>query len=102
MTELSTKIKALEDARGKANEKMRLAREAVGGYHEQRDRISSEKSELEEELTVINKAVETKKDALQRLKMAFVVASEEALNQQVCQSCIRMSKIMYLYLLGSW
>ena len=87
--ELALKIKALEDARQKAAEKLRLTRENVGGFRDRRDRISAEKADLDEKFNVINKTVETKKEALQRLKNNFVVTSEEALDQQVSFDFLR-------------
>lgn len=83
MAELSGKIKSLEDLRQKANDKLRTSRDAVAAFRDRRDRISAEKADLDDKLNVINKAVETKKDALQRLKTNFFVASEEALDHQV-------------------
>ena len=61
ISELAAKIKSLEDERGKSSEKLRLTREAVTGYRDRRDQISADKSELEDDLNVISKAVETKK-----------------------------------------
>ena len=84
MSELSAKIKELDDAKQKSNDRLRFARESVSGFREKRDRISAEKADLEDKLNVINKALEAKKDAVQRLKNSFVVTSEEALDQQVC------------------
>ena len=83
MSELSAKIKELDDAKQKSNDRLRFARESVSGFREKRDRISAEKADLEDKLNVINKALEAKKDAVQRLKNSFVVTSEEALDQQV-------------------
>ncbi len=83
VSEFNAKIKDLEDKRHKANERLRTNREWVSGFREKRDRISSEKADLDDKLNVINKAVETKKDAIQKLKANFVVTSEEALDQQV-------------------
>ena len=83
ISELTTKIKEFDDAKQKANDKLRFAREIVSGFREKRDRISAEKADLEDKLNVISKALEAKKDAVQRLKNSFVVTSEEALDQQV-------------------
>ena len=83
MSDLGAKIKELDDAKQKANDRLRFARESVSGFREKRDRISAEKADLEDKLNVINKALEAKKDAVQRLKNNFVVTSEEALDQQV-------------------
>merc|ERR1712062_615013 len=83
ISELTTKIKEFDDAKQKANDKLRFAREIVSGFREKRERISAEKADLEDKLNVISKALEAKKDAVQRLKNSFVVTSEEALDQQV-------------------
>ena len=83
ISELTTNIKELEDEKQKANDKLRFAREIVSGFREKRDRISTEKADLEDKLNVISKAFEAKKDTVQRLKNSFVVTSEEALDQQV-------------------
>ena len=83
ISELAGKIKELDDAKQKANDKLRFARETVSGFREKRDRISAEKADLEDKLNVINKALEAKKDTVQKLKNSFVVTSEEALDQQV-------------------
>lgn len=83
VADLSGKIKSLEDLRQKANDKLRTSRDAVAGFRDRRDRISTDKADLDDKLNVINKAVETKKDALQRLKTNFFVTSEEALDHQV-------------------
>ena len=66
ISELTTKIKEFDDAKQKANDKLRFAREIVSGFREKRDRISAEKADLEDKLNVISKALEAKKDAVQR------------------------------------
>ena len=83
LNELSTKIKELEDTRGKANERLRVTRDLASGLRDRRDRVSSEKADLEDRINVVNKAFEAKKDALQKLKWSYVINSEEALDQQV-------------------
>ena len=83
VNDITSKIKSLEDSRQKQNERLRVARESVGNFREWRDRISAQKFDLDEKLNVINKTVEAKKEAIQKLKSAFVVISEDALNQQV-------------------
>ena len=81
--ELSTQLKKLEDARQKSNEKLRVTRELVSGLRDRRDRVGSEKADIEDRINVVNKAFEAKKDALQKLKWSYVINSEEALDQQV-------------------
>jgi chromosome segregation ATPase len=83
MTNLAATIKDLEDKKAKGNERLRVLRDLIGGLRDRRERIQSEKADLEERLNVINKSFEDKKDAMQRLKLGFVVTSEEALDQQV-------------------
>ena len=83
LAELTSKIKELEDAKQKYSEKLRVLREQVNCLRDRRDQISGQKYDVDEKWNVITKSVETKKDALQRLKAAFVVTSEDALDQQV-------------------
>ena len=94
LNELSTKIKELEDTRGKANERLRVTRDLASGLRDRRDRVSSEKADLEDRINVVNKAFEAKKDALQKLKWSYVINSEEALDQQVL-----LKKFIYKYIL---
>jgi len=83
LAELTSKIKELEDAKQKYSEKLRVVREQVNSLRDRRDQISGQKYDVDEKWNVITKSVETKKDALQRLKAAFVVTSEDALDQQI-------------------
>ena len=83
MADLTVKIKELEDAKQKSSEQLRLAREQVNCFRDRRDQISGQKYDVDEKLNVINKSVEVKKDVLQRLKAAFVVISEDKLDDQV-------------------
>ena len=53
VTELSSKIKVLEDNRSKQNERLRMCRESVGNFRERRDRISAQKFDLDEKLNVL-------------------------------------------------
>ena len=77
------KIKELEDAKQKSSEKLRMAREQVNNLRDRRDQVSGQKFDVDEKLNVINKSVDTKKDVLQKLKSAFIVISEDALDHQV-------------------
>ena len=83
LADLTVKIKELEDAKQKSSEQLRLAREQVNCFRDRRDQISGQKYDVDEKLNVINKSVEVKKDVLQRLKAAFVVISEDKLDDQV-------------------
>ena len=83
ISELSAKLKKLEDDRQKASERLRVSRELVSGLRDRRDRLASDKSDLEDRINVVNKGFEVKKDALQKLKWSYVIDSEEALDQQV-------------------
>ena len=83
LNDLSTKLKELEDTRGKANERLRVSRDLVSGLRDRREKVSSEKADLEDRINIVNKAFEAKKDALQKLKWSYVINSEEALDQQV-------------------
>ena len=76
-------MKKLEDDRQKASERLRVSRELVSGLRDRRDRVASDKSDLEDRINVVNKGFEVKKDALQKLKWSYVIDSEEALDQQV-------------------
>ena len=96
LNDLSTKLKELEDARGKANERLRVTRELVSGLRDRRDRVSSEKADLEDRINIVNKAFEAKKDALQKLKWSYVINSEEALDQQVLLKKTYIYKYIYI------
>ena len=60
-----------------------MAREQVNNLRDRRDQVSGQKFDVDEKLNVINKSVDTKKDVLQKLKSAFIVISEDALDHQV-------------------
>ena len=81
---MSAKLKKLEDDRQKASERLRVSRELVSGLRDRRDRLASDKADLDDRINVVNKGFEAKKDALQKLKWSYVIDSEEALDQQVC------------------
>ena len=83
VSELTAKLKKLEDSRQKATERLRVSRELVSGLRDRRDRLASDKSDLEDRINVVSKGFEAKKDALQKLKWSYVIDSEEALDQQV-------------------
>ena len=83
LADLTAKIKDLEDAKQKSSEKLRVVREQVNIFRDRRDQISGQKFDVVEKLNVINKSVDSKKDVLQRLKAAFVVISEDKLDEQV-------------------
>ena len=83
VSELSAKLKTLEDTRQKASERLRVSRELVSGLRDRRDRLATDKSDLDDRVNVVNKGFEAKKDALQKLKWSYVIDSEEALDQQV-------------------
>ena len=96
LADLTVKIKELEDAKQKSSEQLRLAREQVNCFRDRRDQISGQKYDVDEKLNVINKSVEVKKDVLQRLKAAFVVISEDKLDDQV--SILKLVKFFGLHL----
>ena len=98
LADLTVKIKELEDAKQKSSEQLRLAREQVNCFRDRRDQISGQKYDVDEKLNVINKSVEVKKDVLQRLKAAFVVISEDKLDDQV--SILKLNHLKYVKFYG--
>ena len=99
LADLTSKIKELEDAKQKSSEKLRMAREQVNNLRDRRDQVSGQKFDVDEKLNVINKSVDTKKDVLQKLKSAFIVISEDALDHQV--SILKLLPIVALMYPGT-
>ncbi len=60
-----------------------MIRESMNGLRDKRERLQADRSQIEDRLAVVNKAFDSKRNAMQKVKSNMVVPNEEALDQQV-------------------